>query len=350
LKTRGSMSAGDVTSESAHRLANAAGERLPALELRGLALASLDAPLYVGPLHGRIVSARPRGRQPLTNSTDGFIPIARAMRRAAPPPLRPEDADRHLLYQWSVQTPKDEVAFMERAYRRRRGRKPLLLREDFCGTAYTACHWVESHPRRRALALDLDPATLEWAREHNVPPLGQAADRLDLRRSDVRRVTRPLADVACALNFSYYLFDTLAALTAYLRKVRRSLAPGGIIVLDTYGGWESQQVKEEPRKVKSPGGTFSYIWEQAEFNPIDNRTLCHIHFQFAGGTIWRRAFSYHWRLYSPAEVRDALLAAGFRHVEVYWDHEPDTEKKEDYRVTRRAENTPGWLCYVVADA
>jgi len=263
--------------------------------------------------------------------------------------LTPENVDKHLLYQWSVQNPDDEVQFMERVYRTRRGTRPWILREDFCGTAHTACHWVKSHPRRQALGLDLDAETLDWARQNNVAPLGDAAERVDLRLKDVRTTTRPLADVACALNFSYYLFDQLAELTAYFRKVRRSLAPGGVIVLDNYGGWESQQVKEEPRRVKTPRGSFTYIWHQADFNPINNKALCHIHFKFSDGKMWRKAFTYDWRLYTPAEVCDALLAAGFRNVEVYWDHEDDTEKEEDYRVARRAENTPGWLTYVVAD-
>jgi SAM-dependent methyltransferase len=266
------------------------------------------------------------------------------------PPLTRESADRHLLYQWSVQNPEGEIEFIDRVYRKKHGRKPVLLREDFCGTAYTACEWVKTHPRRRAIALDLDRRTLEWAREHNLAPLGKARERIDLRVSDVRAVTVPRADVVAALNFSYYVFKTFAELESYFRRVLKSLAPGGVFVLDTYGGWESQQVKEEPRKVESPRGRFRYIWHQAEYNPIDNSTRCHIHFELPGGERWERAFTYDWRLYTPAEVRDALLAAGFRAVEIYWDHEPDPEKDDIYRLARRAENTPGWLVYVVGRA
>ena len=37
-------------------------------------------------------------------------------------------ADRHLLYQWSVQVPEFEVKFMDRIFRKMRGRKPLRMR------------------------------------------------------------------------------------------------------------------------------------------------------------------------------------------------------------------------------
>lgn len=243
-----------------------------------------------------------------------------------------------------------EIEFMERAFRRRRRKRPLVLREDFCGTAYTACHWVRSHPERRAIGLDLDEGTLEWAKRHNVAALSkEAAPRIDLRRKDVRAVTRPLADILCAFNFSYYLFTPLRELTAYFRKARRSLIPGGIIVLDSYGGWESQQIKREPREVKVPEGRFKYVWEQADYNPVDNMALCHIHFEFPDGGRWEKAFTYYWRLYTPAEASDALLDAGFRNVEVYWDLAEDDDSS-DYHPTRRGSNCPGWLAYIVAES
>ena len=44
-------------------------------------------------------------------------------------------ADKHDLYQRSVQDPEIEIAFLQRVYRKTFGRTPLSLREDFCGTA-----------------------------------------------------------------------------------------------------------------------------------------------------------------------------------------------------------------------
>jgi SAM-dependent methyltransferase len=263
------------------------------------------------------------------------------------PKLTRKTADRHLLYQWSVQNPEFEVGFMDKVYKRLNKSRPLVLREDFCGTALAAKEWVESHPERQAIGLDLDEETLEWGRKNNVDNLGPHASRVDLRLEDVRTTTTPLADVVCALNFSYYLFSEFRELVSYFRHVRQSLKPGGIVFLDTYGGWESQQVKVEPRKVEGPEGNFTYIWDQAEYNPVDNMALCHIHFKFPDGKKWKKAFTYHWRLYTPAEVRDALLEAGFRHVESLWDHEDDSEEDDDYRRTRKIANAPAWITYVV---
>ena len=257
-------------------------------------------------------------------------------------------ADKFSLYELSVQDSAFEVELAVQQYKKRRGTRPRILREDFCGTAANACRWVQDHPEARAIALDLDQPTLEWARKHNVEPLGKAAERVELRQRDVRTVTSPKADVVQAFNFSSYLFYPLPELLTYLRCVRRSLAPGGIIMLDGYGGWDSQRPLSERRTVKSPAGTFGYVWEQADFNPIDNRALCHIHFEFKNGKRWKRAFTYDWRMYSPVEVCDALRATGFHNIEVLWDFEEDDEFC-DYRPASQVENCPGWLAYVVAD-
>jgi SAM-dependent methyltransferase len=257
-------------------------------------------------------------------------------------------ADRHLLYEWSVQNPDFEIEFVDKIFRRRRGRLPLRLREDFCGTALLSTTWVESHPRREALGLDLDTETLRWARSHNVARLDGAAERVRLLETDVRSVTRPRCDVACAYNFSYFLIHPLDRLVSYFKQVRQSLRPDGMLFLDCYGGWESQQRVEEPREVEGPEGDFTYVWDQDAFNPIDNLATCYIHFEFEDGKRWKKAFTYQWRLYSLPEIRDALTMAGFAAVHIYWDRSED-EDLDDYRLAHKAENTPGWLAYVVAE-
>ena len=262
--------------------------------------------------------------------------------------LPAKKADKHRLYQWSVQDPELEVEFAIEQYKQRTGRSPRVLREDFCGTALVAARWVRSHPKRTAIGLDLDAETLEWAKQHNIKKLGKAAKRVELREQDVRTVTVPKADVVAAMNFSYYLLGTFAELVDYFKLVRESLAPGGIMILDCYGGWESQQTVKERRRVKGPKGTFGYVWEQAAFDPINNRALCHIHFEFKGGKRWKKAFTYDWRLFAPVEVHEALEAAGFVNIQVFWDVEED-EEASDYRPLHRAENSPGWVCYLVAD-
>ena len=51
-------------------------------------------------------------------------------------------ADRHLLYQQAVQDVESEIDFVEQTWAELRQRPAVFLREDFCGTANTACEWV----------------------------------------------------------------------------------------------------------------------------------------------------------------------------------------------------------------
>jgi SAM-dependent methyltransferase len=254
-------------------------------------------------------------------------------------------ADRHLLYQWAVQVPEFEVRFMTRQFKKLRGRPARIMREDFCGTGHLSCEWVRAHRKNRAFGLDLDRQTLDWGLRQNVAPLGKAADRVSLELADVRTVTDPPADVVCAYNFSWFLIHPFDNLVDYFRTVRRSLADDGLFFMDCYGGWEAQQVMEEPRLVETPEGMFTYTWEQKSFDAISNIANCAIHFELDGKRL-RKAFTYEWRLYSPAEARDALRAAGFSDVIVYWDRSSDPDH-DDYRPAARAESQPGWLAYIV---
>ena len=74
-------------------------------------------------------------------------------------------ADKFKLYEQSVQTPDHEVDFFIQAYREAYRRKPLTLREDFCGTFAVCCEWVKTDKRRKALGVDLCPETLQWGKD-----------------------------------------------------------------------------------------------------------------------------------------------------------------------------------------
>lgn len=251
--------------------------------------------------------------------------------------------DRHALYELAVQDAATELALVERVLRRA-GRPARRLREDFCGTALVASAWVAAGPERVADAVDLDPGVLAWARAHRVPRLGAAAARLRLLRRDVRRGPRRAYDAVLALNFSWQVFQARAALGAYLRSARRALAPGGVLLLDLYGGWLAQKPLTERRRLR---GGATYLWEQRSFDPITHRLRCAIHFELPGGRTLRHAFRYDWRLWSLPEVTDLLREAGFSAVEVLWDVEPPGVEPR-YRPRRRARNQGGWLAYLVA--
>ncbi len=267
-------------------------------------------------------------------------------RRRGPKPTRAQRADRHDLYQRSVQAPEQDIAFFDRVFRRIRGRRPLSLREDFCGTAYLSALWAASDPRRRALAIDHDGQTLEWGRAHNLGPAGPGVgDRVLLREADVLEVAGPPVDVTCAMNFSFCTFKTRDELRRYFGVVHRGLVPDGLFVSELYGGSEAIVELEEPREVED----FTMIWEQERYNPIDHRTLCHIHFEFADGSRIERAFTYDWRLWTIPEVRELLAEAGFERTEVWWEEvDEDGDGTGEHRRTEEEENQEAWLVYLVA--
>lgn len=283
-------------------------------------------------------------------------PRPRRRARAATGRAPATPVDRLLLYSPAVQHVEHDLDALEHIYRRRNGRGATLLREDFCGTAALACEWVRRGPARRAWGVDLHGATLAWARRHRVPALGAAAGRLTLLHSDARRITRPPVDLVMALNYSYWVFHDRAALRDYFRAARASLAPGGLLCLDAFGGTDAMQELVETRHVpasRGPGGeripAFRYVWEQASFNPVDHRLRCHIHFQQRGGRELRRAFTYDWRMWMLPEIRELLAEAGFRESLVYiqdWDDERH-EALGSYSPRRRFENQLAWLGYVI---
>jgi SAM-dependent methyltransferase len=258
----------------------------------------------------------------------------------------PPSLERHRLYELAVQSPELNVDFIDRVYRERHGCEPRWLKEDFCGTALLSREWVRARPQNRAVAVDLDPEVLAWGREHNVAALGAAAARLQLVEADVRAVREPPVDVVAAFNFSYYTFRTHRELRAYFEHARASLRPGGLLVLDTFGGWETQM--EITDKTRHDG--FTYVWQQERFNPVDHEARFHIHFKFHDGGGIRNAYTYECRMWGIPEIRDALEEAGFERVDVYWeDADPRTgEGSGDYRRVTRADNCPGWIAMIVA--
>jgi SAM-dependent methyltransferase len=253
-------------------------------------------------------------------------------------------ADRHELYQLSVQEPRSEVDFMTRCFRGLFGRKPIHMREDFCGTALLCSTWVKGSPKRRATGVDICGDTLAWGRANNVDPLGAAAERIELLQQDVRAATRRRFDVINALNFSYWIFRTREELRHYFSCVHKALEREAMFCLDAYGGWESQEPMRESRRI-APG--FTYVWDQGKFDPISHSIVNHIHFEFKDGSKLDNAFTYEWRYWTLPEIQELLREAGFSDVRVYWDTSDD-DGVERYRVRTRADNRPGWLAYLVA--
>jgi SAM-dependent methyltransferase len=256
-------------------------------------------------------------------------------------------ADRHHLYQESVQDTEAEIDFVEEAWAELRERPAELLREDFCGTANTACEWIRRDPLHYAIGVDQDAEVLEWGRLNNLVQLdSEQLSRIQLLQENVLDTTPMLADIVLAMNFSYYLFLAREDLLNYFRCVHAGLVEDGILFLDAYGGYDAPREIEEERECEG----FTYIWEQADFNPIDSLMTCHIHFQFPDRSRMDQAFSYHWRLWTLPEIRELLTEAGFSDVTVYWEgtDKDSNEGDGNYQPAEIGDADPGWVCYVVA--
>jgi hypothetical protein len=256
-------------------------------------------------------------------------------------------ADKYHCYQNSVQEPDADIPFIERIFRKHRGRNPRTLREDFCGTAIFACAWVKRHRENVAFGIDLDSEPLEWGLRNNVTKLDEHQQaRIKMIEGNVLDVGHEPVDVTVAFNFSYSFFRKRHEMLRYFRAARATLGAEGLLFLDVYGGPESQQSAMEQRECEG----FDYVWEQASFDPIQNHGVNYIHFVFSDGSEIERAFSYEWRIWSVPELREILEDAGFSKTEVYWE---GTDRKtgdgnDVFRKRETAHDDPAWIAYLVA--
>lgn len=262
-------------------------------------------------------------------------------------PTMAEQADRHLLYQLSVQEVEAEIDFVCETWNALKDRAAVLLREDFCGTGATSCEWVRRDNRHAAMGVDLDPEVLSWGRVNNLAKLDpEQQDRIQLLQANVLDIRTEPSDIILAMNFSYYLFLTRSELREYFRNAKAGLADDGIFFLDAYGGYEAPMEITEPRECEG----FTYIWEQASFNPIDSCMNCLIHFEFPDQSRLDSAFRYHWRLWTLPEIKEILDEAGFEQVDIYWEgtDEETNEGNGIYQAAETGDADPGWVCYIVA--
>ena len=249
-------------------------------------------------------------------------------------------ADRHVLYERSVQCTESAVDVIDLIYENSAGKKPRRLREDFCGTAALCAEWVKRDDKRFAEGVDLDRPTLEWADTHNIGPLPDAEkSRVVLRESDVLDCTDDKFDVVAAFNFSYWIFKERETMKRYFQRAVKCVKKGGLFLLDIYGGPDSQFAMEE----EADHGDFTYVWDQEYMDPINNHIVCHIHFRFPDGSALDKAFTYDWRLWSMPELRDLLYEVGFKKVETWWDCEDD-----EFRLRTETENLISWVAYLAA--
>jgi SAM-dependent methyltransferase len=232
------------------------------------------------------------------------------------------------LYEASVQDAPGEASRIAAIYRKQYGREARDLAEDFCGSFWLGYEWVRRGKRNQAWGLDLDSKVIQAGRERHASRLGEdVLKRAHPRKGNVLSASHPPVDIVMAGNFSYFTLRQRALLLRYFRHCRQRLKTKGVLVLDHFGGPDCLKPNVERRKIKGEGGeSFTYVWQQHGYSHVTGEADFSIHFRTRKEGFVRDAFVYNWRLWSLPELRDLLMEAGFKGVDVYWDFDKGFRK------------------------
>lgn len=254
--------------------------------------------------------------------------------------------DKYFYYKESVQSPEEDVLFLDRTYKQFYGKKPLSFREDFCGTFSMGMAWIALSLKNQAFVVDHSPMPLNYGRTHYLNQLKlEERKRLHVFNEDVLSPRLPGADIISVSNFSYFVFREREVMLQYFKNVRRTLKPKGLFIVDAFGGSEIYKNSEEKVEHKN----FTYYWEQTRFNPIDNTARFSIHFKRKREKKRKNVFIYDWRLWSLPEIRDILKEAGFSKTFVYWEgFDRKGEGTGIFRKRKQGDICETWVVYVVS--
>ena len=157
----------------------------------------------------------------------------------------------------------------------------------------------------------------------------------------------PAVQVTLALNFSVLIYHDQTVLRDYLAHALAGLLPGGLLILDLFGGPGVLQpsIQRVPIDPDEAGiEPFSYHWEQRNFDPQTGRINCRIHFELGDGTRLEDAFTYDWRLWSPGQMIDLALQAGFEQAAFWW---ADPTEPGRFKPVQEVPTDQDWVGYVV---
>ena len=184
--------------------------------------------------------------------------------------------DRYQYYRRAVQSPDVDCKFMSDAYKELRGKRPRLLREDFCGTFAICCSWVRRQKVNRAVGVDLDQEPIDYGRANYLSELRvDQQRRIKIVRENVMTTKVARVDIIAAFNFSFFIFKRRQDLRKYFAHARKGLKSKGLLMVDCFGGKDVQEANEERTDFRG----FSYFWDQTGFDPVSNEALFHIHFK-----------------------------------------------------------------------
>lgn len=253
------------------------------------------------------------------------------------------------LYEAAVQDPEGEIEIIDQFFRENFDHEAQVFREDFCSTFLNACQWVKIAQDHHSIAVDLDPRALAYGKKHHASKLNsEEQNRVSTFQANVMNVVAPSSDIISISNFSIGFLRNRKELLEYFSKCYRDLSQEGMIVFDLLGGFEVSHTQKEKRKVTLSDGTkVNYIWEHAQFNPINREAVFHIHFSWGKGQEKKKAFSYHWRMWTIPEISDVLREAGFQDVKVYWENDDeDGEGNGTFSAKKKVEDCAIWIVYV----
>lgn len=255
--------------------------------------------------------------------------------------------DKYEYYIRSVQSPENDVLHLRDTYKELKKKTPRHLREDFCGTFANCCEWVKLHKDNHAYGVDLDPEPIYYGRKNYLSKLkASEAERVHIFEANVLSPDVPRADIIAALNFSYYIFKTRAALKSYFANCLRTLNEDGILLVDSFGGSQCQVANEEETVHKD----FSYYWDQDLYDPVNNHGLFYIHFKRKGERKRQRVFTYDWRMWTILEIREVMEEVGFRKTHVYWEGTTKSgEGDGNFKRVNAGEECEAWIAYIVGE-
>ena len=164
--------------------------------------------------------------------------------------------DKYAYYKRAVQAPDHDVLFLRDTYKEIRGKTPITLREDFCGTFSICCEWVKLNPQHKAVGIDLDAEPIDYGKANYLPELSAAQQaRVSILQENVLNPGLPKADLIAAMNFSHFIFKDRAMMKSYFHNCYTTLNSGGIMVADIFGGSQCYEANEEETDHKD----FSYF-------------------------------------------------------------------------------------------
>jgi hypothetical protein len=218
--------------------------------------------------------------------------------------------NKYELYGLFFQQPEEDVRFINELYTVHNNSHPKTLREDYSGAAANSLTWIRQSPEHSAIAVDIDPEPLEFCKSCLD---AWSSSQIKLSDTSVLAGPRTSTDIIFSGNCSLFESKTRKQLLEYLRLCLQRLNQGGLFLTDIYCGPDALSLGRDHLEIDGMSAT----WEQSEVDQLTSIALSHVHFHLPENKIINRAFTYHHRIWTPVEIVEAIIEAGFSTVEIY---------------------------------